>query len=81
MERTHSEQDPGVEPPLHQEGHVEVDEEEGVDAQPHQLRTSKHNFHFSSSKTWPICAWALNFKRRLHIFAAAFDKTEMPKEN
>lgn len=34
---THPEQNPGVEPSLHQEGHVEVDEQEDVDPEPHQL--------------------------------------------
>lgn len=79
--RTHSEQDPGVEPPVHQEGHVEVDEEEGVDAQPHQLGTSKHNTHFFTSKTRPVCVGTLKFKLQPHIFAAVFQKTEMPNEN
>lgn len=39
--RTHAEQDPGVKPPVLQEDPVEVDEEEGVDAQPHQLQVRK----------------------------------------
>ena len=39
---THPEQDPGVKPPVGQEGQVEVDEEEGVDAQPDQLEQRGH---------------------------------------
>lgn len=41
---THPKQDSGVIPPLHQEGHVEMDKQERVDPQPHQLeRTEPSN--------------------------------------
>lgn len=48
---THPKQHPGVEPSVHQEGHVEMDKQEGVDSQPNQLKDapktqeSKENRH------------------------------------
>lgn len=62
--RTHSKQDPGVKPLVHEEGHVEVDEEEGVDAQPHQLEISKHNSHFFLSKN---LTWTFGSKQQAHF--------------
>lgn len=35
--QTHPQQDSGVKPSLHQEGHVEINKQEGIDAQPNQL--------------------------------------------
>lgn len=73
MARTHAEQDPGVEPPLHQEGHVEVDEEEGVDAQPHQLK--EENTTFTSPKRVRPSAKEL----KKHVRAAAFQVQNLEK--
>lgn len=36
--QTHPEQDPGVKPSPVQEDDVEIDKQEGVDAQPYQLK-------------------------------------------
>lgn len=53
---THPQQHSGVEPAVHQEGHVEVDEEEGVDPQPHQLQRQICHVRHSqgSEKIYPI---------------------------
>lgn len=49
---THPQQHSGVEPALHQEGHIEVHEQEGVDAQPYQLQ--RHSQHITLPKIFHI---------------------------